>query len=130
MSLNIRLEQVVKYSGKNVTAFGEEFESVGAENIRKLIKNPKANPSYNFLVELFQKYPNINVNWFLFGNGNMTSENNRESNNHVNDHAPGYFNAKEICADKDKLIALQEKYIAELEQQLGKKETLPKTGTQ
>lgn len=71
MLLNVRLKEIIKHSGKNVTAFGNEFSSTSAENIRKLIKNPNANPTFNFIVELLQKYPEINQRWLLLGEGEM-----------------------------------------------------------
>ena len=74
MSLNIRIEKIQKHSGKNVTAFGSEFSSVGIENIRKMIKNPDVNPSYSFIVELLRKYPEINWKWLLFGEGEMLNK--------------------------------------------------------
>lgn len=97
MSLNIRLEKIRKYSGKNPTAFGSQFESIGAENFRKLLKKHDANPSYKFIAELLKLYPEINYRWLLFGDGEMFVQKNK--NNMIEDVSENYNIKSYSCPD-------------------------------
>jgi len=71
MSFNNRLLQLIEYVGENPNSFGEKLSSSSGERIRQLTKNPNGNPGLNILAEILTKYPNINAQWFITGEGQM-----------------------------------------------------------
>ena len=71
MTFNIRLLEVIKYSGKNLTNFAKQFKTVTSESIRRFTKHPNSNPTLPFIAEILIVYPEIEPRWLLIGEGEM-----------------------------------------------------------
>lgn len=131
MSLKIRLKEIVKYSGLDPTNFGKQFESLGIESIRKILKQEKPNPSFEFIAELFSLYPKISYRWFFFGQGNMILQSKyiaEEEDHFADSQEPGdkYECKNPVCKkeiDYLKTIIEQKEESLELYRKQIKKET-------
>jgi hypothetical protein len=110
---NKRLLELIKFSGKSLTAFGKELESTTAENIRKLSKNDNANPSIDIVSEISLKYPQVSVEWLLTGKGNML----RGKAQQQSETCPQ-------CKEKTDLILTLRNYIAAQEKTINAKDEL------
>ena len=67
--LKYRLKQILKYAKLNQSEFAEKIHVTKA-TISGLLSG-RNNPSYDFLKKFKNVYPEINLDWFLFGNGKM-----------------------------------------------------------
>jgi hypothetical protein len=138
MSLKIRLKEIVKYSDLDPTNFGKQFESVGIETIRKILKHENPNPSFEFIAELFSLYPEISYRWFFFGQGNMILKNKyiaEEENHYVGSQEPeDKYDCKNPSCKKEidylKMIIDQKEESLELYRKQDKKETGSSNSTQ
>lgn len=115
MSFRDRLLSIIKFSGKNTTNFGKQFNSMSSENIRQLSKKDNPNPPLLFLEEILQLYPEINSHWLLTGEGDMLNtptnyKNTATGFDMVNEHGEGVCYK---CYAKDGQINLLEKQVSE-----------------
>lgn len=62
-----RLEEILEYYGLSAAAFAEKLE-FNRSTISHLLSG-RNKPSLEFVVKLFQKFPEVNLDWLLFGKG-------------------------------------------------------------
>jgi transcriptional regulator with XRE-family HTH domain len=64
-----RVLKIIKQSGLSPTKFAEEI-GVQPSAISHIMSG-RNNPSYEFIIKILKKYPRINAEWLLMGNGAM-----------------------------------------------------------
>lgn len=62
-----RLEEILEYYGLSAAAFAEKLE-FNRSTISHLLSG-RNKPSLEFVVKLLQKFPEVNLDWLLFGKG-------------------------------------------------------------
>ncbi|WP_026452031.1 helix-turn-helix domain-containing protein [Aequorivita capsosiphonis] len=69
-----RLEKILEYYQLTATAFAEEID-FNRSTISHLLSG-RNKPSLEFVIKLLEKFPEVEMNWLLFGKGNFpaTSE--------------------------------------------------------
>ncbi|MFI3263370.1 MAG: S24 family peptidase [Rikenellaceae bacterium] len=71
-----RLEQVIKWAGKNTNSFAKELGLNRTENLYQ-IKKGNNKISKSLATKIVSVFPSINKSWLIFGEGNMLlSKNN------------------------------------------------------
>ncbi|CAM3393600.1 helix-turn-helix transcriptional regulator [Aequorivita lipolytica] len=71
-----RLEKILEYYSLTAAAFAEEID-FNRSTISHLLSG-RNKPSLEFIMKLYQKFPEVDMDWLLFGKGNFpsTSDNN------------------------------------------------------
>lgn len=64
-----RIEQILSYYNLTAAAFAEEID-FNRSTISHLLSG-RNKPSLEFVIKLFQKFPEIDKDWLLFGKGNF-----------------------------------------------------------
>jgi plasmid maintenance system antidote protein VapI len=77
-----RLEKVLEYYNLSATAFAEKID-FNRSTISHLLSG-RNKPSLEFVLKLLKEFPEVEMNWLLFGKGNFpsTSENLTEKVTH------------------------------------------------
>ncbi len=66
-----RLEKILEYYGITATAFAEKMD-FNRSTISHLLSG-RNKPSLEFVMKLLQKFPEVEMNWLLFGKGSFPS---------------------------------------------------------
>lgn len=66
-----RLEKILDYYNLTATAFAEEI-AFNRSTISHLLSG-RNKPSLEFILKLLQKFPEVEMNWLLFGKGSFPS---------------------------------------------------------
>jgi transcriptional regulator with XRE-family HTH domain len=66
-----RLEKILEYYGITATAFAEKMD-FNRSTISHLLSG-RNKPSLEFVMKLLQKFPEVEMNWLLYGKGNFPS---------------------------------------------------------
>lgn len=69
-----RLNQLLKHEGSTALKFAELLE-VQPSSISHLLSG-RNKPSFDFLEKILLRFPNINPDWLILGNGNMFRDRN------------------------------------------------------
>lgn len=67
---NKRLQQFRKFMGLNQTQFAEKI-NITQGNLSYLEKNPSQTPSGQLIKSIIEVFPDLNLNWWFFGEGEM-----------------------------------------------------------
>lgn len=70
MDVHKRLKLLIETLGLNITTFSKEIGLANNVTILRIVKHGNS-PSYKVTVMIKSKYPNLNLNWFLFNEGEM-----------------------------------------------------------
>jgi len=73
MTINKRIELIIKYLGMNNNSFSKKI-NVNPTVIHNIIKG-RNKPSYDILTAILSTFDNINPTWLLTGEGEMLREN-------------------------------------------------------
>ena len=114
MSFNIRLEELVNYLDENPTSFAKGLKTASVETIRKLIKNEKANPTLNTIIEILEKYPQISAEWFIRGKGEIevcTSYSPKQTLNKVQNGKNGSYSDTDLNKIKDTFNGILDEFF-------------------
>lgn len=133
LSINERIIQFIDYL--KVSRY--KFSQITGISESVLLNIYKGNnkPSVDFLEKILHKYPVLNSNWLLIGNGKMICEN--QSTNVVGDVKESYLpgGTCEFCSQKDdtikalnRLTNSQQKQIDLLDARIKDLETSPNSG--
>lgn len=76
MSLDIRTKKTVDYLTKNLTIFGKEV-GLNPETVRKVCNGKTKDPQISFFLKIKERYPEIDLEWLLTGEGEMLSKHKR-----------------------------------------------------
>lgn len=86
MNINDRFTKILQYSGFSASEFADEID-VQRSSISHILSG-RNKPSLEFIVKIKNRFPEINWDWIILGNGEMlknetpsTSENNLPENN-------------------------------------------------
>jgi hypothetical protein len=101
-----RLEKILDHYGITSYRMALDIGTKGA-NLSNLISG-KFNPSFDFLQKVLAKYPEINANWMITGEGPMFNDPSIQQRSHK---VPD----PDILESKNALIAAQHKTIEVLE---------------
>ncbi len=70
MSLIIRINKIIETYAKNPTIFARELD-LNPETVRKICNGKTKDPQISFIVKIKNKYPDINLDWLITGEGEM-----------------------------------------------------------
>jgi hypothetical protein len=70
-TLGDRLKQFLAFKGHKVTHLAEELGYSNAEKLNRLFRDKDAKPGYDTIMDIANHYPDMNVEWFLKGVGEM-----------------------------------------------------------
>ncbi len=73
-----RLEKMLEYYSLSATAFAEKME-FNRSTISHLLSG-RNKPSLEFVMKLLQKFPEVEMNWLLFGKGSFPSISSENQN--------------------------------------------------
>jgi DNA-binding XRE family transcriptional regulator len=80
-SINSRVFEVIKkFSNENQKEFALSI-GVGATTINNIVSGRKSEPSYEVISKIINKFPQIDVEWFINGNGEMLKQKNNNNYN-------------------------------------------------
>lgn len=77
-----RLEKLLEYYSLSATAFAEKID-FNRSTISHLLSG-RNKPSLEFVMKLLQKFPEVEMNWLLFGKGSFPSSNSENQNSSSN----------------------------------------------
>lgn len=72
-----RLEKILEYYSLTAAAFAEEID-FNRSTISHLLSG-RNKPSLEFVMKLYQKFPDVDMDWLLFGKGSFPSNSQNES---------------------------------------------------
>ena len=72
-----RLQKILDYFSLTAAAFAEEID-FNRSTISHLLSG-RNKPSLEFVMKLYQKFPEVDMDWLLFGKGNFPSTSTPES---------------------------------------------------
>lgn len=91
MDIRDRIKMIVE---KENLPYGTFAEMIGVQQSTfSHILNGRNKPSLDVIMKIHQGYPSINLDWLLYGNGSMTSDNSAPS--HQDNH-PSLFDQNPI----------------------------------
>lgn len=70
-TINDRILHVIRYYNYNVRSLSLELGYKGSTTINNIVSGKRNNPSYEMIVKLARKFPEININWLLLNDGEM-----------------------------------------------------------
>lgn len=79
MTVNQRIEEIIKYLDLNPSSFSKAIGLTGNSTISRIIKG-NSTPSYETLSMIYSKYEWIDIHWLMTGEGQMIrSDQNKEN---------------------------------------------------
>tara|TARA_R110002012_G_scaffold66701_1_gene174357 strand:+ start:8777 stop:9196 length:420 start_codon:yes stop_codon:yes gene_type:complete len=96
-----RLEKILDYYALSAAAFAEEID-FNRSTISHLLSG-RNKPSLEFVMKLYQKFPDIDMDWLLFGKGNFpsTGENLKRPENQKQIKTPNEENSLNLFSEED-----------------------------
>ena len=96
-----RLEKIMDYYALSAAAFAEEID-FNRSTISHLLSG-RNKPSLEFVMKLYQKFPEIDMDWLLFGKGNFpsTGENLKRPKNQKQIKTPNEENSLNLFSEED-----------------------------
>ena len=71
-----RIKNIISYYDETASSFADKI-GVPRSSISHILTG-RNKPSLDFILKLFEAYPNINLHWFLYGRGTMHTISNKE----------------------------------------------------
>ena len=84
MTVNQRIEELIKYLGLNPNSFSKSIGLSGNSTISRIIKG-QTTPSYDTLFIICKTYDWINIQWLMIGEGEMIKSDDENINANVED---------------------------------------------
>lgn len=73
-----RLMQVAEYEGiKNTQKLSEYLGYKSPEKLYRLERDPNAKPSFNIILDISNKFDNLDLNWLITGESKSAEQSNR-----------------------------------------------------
>lgn len=114
-----RILQLSDYKGfKNISDFAKNgLHYASSEKINRL-KKENNKPSFEILLDISNKFEDINLNWLITGRGKM--EISEDATYKVSEQSSGYSNSKDsdLIKSKDKIIELLEAEILRMKKEI------------
>lgn len=73
-----RLRHIIVYSGHTANSFSIEIGE-SPQRTNRILKNHNE-PGINYLRSIIERYPEINIEWFITGKGTMLKKFNKKIN--------------------------------------------------
>lgn len=89
MNLNERISKIIEYSQLTSSEFADEIE-VQRSSISH-ITSGRNKPSLDFLIKVKEKFPELNWDWLILGNGEMMENSNGKTETPVKNIFPDLF---------------------------------------
>ncbi len=125
-----RIREIINYSHLSQQDFAARINASAASLSN--ILNGKTNPSTKTVQGIHYGFPEINVNWLMFGDGNMLTDNSakpstEETENGSSDFPSGglFGDANDLTRSNDGLFAANEQPAAPVRQPLESKSVQP-----
>jgi transcriptional regulator with XRE-family HTH domain len=71
-----RIKEVISYYDETASSFADKI-GVPRSSISHILSG-RNKPSLDFILKLFEAYPDINLHWFLYGKGNIQTTSNSQ----------------------------------------------------
>lgn len=81
MNLNDRISRIIQYTGLTSSEFADEID-VQRSSVSH-ITSGRNKPSLDFLIKVKDRFPELNWDWLIIGEGNMTAEKNSSNEKSV-----------------------------------------------
>ena len=96
-----RLEKILEYFNLSAAAFAEEID-FNRSTISHLLSG-RNKPSLEFVMKLYQKFPEVDMDWLLFGKGNFpsTDENLKSPGNQKQINLPNEGNSLNLFSEEN-----------------------------
>lgn len=96
-----RLEKILEYFNLSAAAFAEEID-FNRSTISHLLSG-RNKPSLEFVMKLYQKFPEVDMDWLLFGKGNFpsTHENLKSPDNQKQIKTPNEGNSLNLFSEEN-----------------------------
>ncbi len=88
-----RIQQLMTAEGLNSSQMSQKLDYKSSEKISRLFRKENAMPSAEIIIDIANKFENLNKDWFLTGNGAMYKHNN-ESNSDQDKNDLSFLNLK------------------------------------
>ncbi len=73
--INKRIEQFIQYKQMSVNAFAKLLGYASSEKIARLVRDSKANPSFEIIYDITNMFVNeLNAEWLILGKGEMLKD--------------------------------------------------------
>lgn len=70
MDVHKRMRLLIETLGLNITTFSKEIGLANNVTILRIVKQSRS-PSYKVTIMIKSRYPNLDLNWFLYNEGEM-----------------------------------------------------------
>lgn len=87
-----RMETLIEHYDLTKNSFAKEIGLTANTVIGKIVNDPDRAPSYQVIRMIASRYPEVNMNWFVTGNGPMLN------NGHQNAHPIKYYSLDSSAA--------------------------------
>lgn len=93
-----RIMQIIDYYNiSNINEFAKEYLGYSSSEKINRLKKEGNNPSYDILLDISNKFENINMNWLLTGNGEMLKNSNEVEINSTAKEPEAKYTTSHIC---------------------------------
>lgn len=106
-----RLEKILEYYNLSAAAFAEEID-FNRSTISHLLSG-RNKPSLEFVMKLYQKFPEIDMDWLLFGKGSFPSSSENNTSKSVNEKASAVENKNLDLFSEENISTKQETFSGE-----------------
>jgi transcriptional regulator with XRE-family HTH domain len=73
-----RIKRFIEYKRLTTNSFATILGYASSEKIARLFRKNDANPSYDIIYDITNKFVEINIEWLITGEGEMLKENTKE----------------------------------------------------
>ena len=77
MGADVRIQNLIDHYDMNVSSFSKAIGLTGNVTIYKIVKGESA-PSFATLLKIKGRFPEVNIDWILTGDGNMFIDNKKD----------------------------------------------------
>ena len=122
MEIKDRINLVMEKENMKPGAFAE---TIGVQqSTLSHILNGRNNPSLDVIMKVHQKFPYLNIEWLLYGKGEMEIKENSISTNFISDPYPSLFDQNSIKSPNSPDDSKYRKEIALEKPEISNKETV------
>lgn len=79
-SIGERLKQFMQYKGDKAAGLAAALGYSNAEKLNRLFRDKNAKPGYDTIMDIASYYPDLDMEWFLKGAGEMRRGTNKTAN--------------------------------------------------
>ena len=79
MGAGVRIQAIIEHFDLNVSSFSKTIGLTGNVTIYKIVKGESA-PSFATLLKIKERFPQVNIDWILSGDGQMLIDDKKDIN--------------------------------------------------